>query len=104
MENTKWLIWSIEHGGWWCPDRCGYAEGLWSAGVYSYEDALSIVKGANYCLTLEKSNKKDKKLNVPYEAMILLTPEIATRINPENLKEKTSTQDQSANNANPPAN
>lgn len=62
MENTKdteWLIWSIEHEAWWNPNHKGYTTHRTNAGVYSYEEALDIVKGANI-----------GNHNIPNEAMI----------------------------------
>lgn len=41
------LIWSIEHGAWWRPDRCGYTVRLHEAGRYSVDDAADIVRRAN---------------------------------------------------------
>lgn len=43
----EYLIWSIEHGAWWRPDRCGYTLRLHEAGRYALEDARQIVKDAN---------------------------------------------------------
>lgn len=43
----KWLIWSIEHNGWWAPAERGYVHNKDDAGVYSYEQACEIVAGAN---------------------------------------------------------
>lgn len=80
MPKTKWIIWSIEHGCWWRANSQGYCAELKGAGVYSYERALEIVKGANYSLTLEKPKKHDIYLNTPHEAMILITPELASQI------------------------
>lgn len=55
----EWLIWSMEHDGWWKPNRNGYTEYLSEAGRYSFEDALDIVASANmHCI------------NQPKEAMI----------------------------------
>lgn len=62
--NTKWLIWSIEHGAWWRPGEEGYTLHRENAGEYSYERAVSIVQGANI-------GEKD----VPNEAMILVQGE-----------------------------
>ena len=77
MEKIKWLVWSIEHNAWWRPDHKGYTTFLPDAGVYSYKEALDIVKDANYGLTLPKQKKKwDRFLNVPMEAMVMITPEI----------------------------
>ena len=56
---SKWLIWSIEHNGWWKPSYHGYTKLRSEAGIYSYDEALSIVEGANI-------NNKD----IPNEAMI----------------------------------
>lgn len=47
MEKTLWLIWSIEHDGWWAPGELGYVKRREDAGLYSYERALEIVDGAN---------------------------------------------------------
>lgn len=76
MEKTKWIIWSIEHDGWWKTSNNGYTNEIKGAGIYSYEGALNIVDGANYHMTLPKRPKFDKDLNTPYEAMILVTPEL----------------------------
>lgn len=42
-----WLIWSIEHGGWWMPKESGYTPDVEEAGLYSYKRACQIVEGAN---------------------------------------------------------
>jgi hypothetical protein len=47
IENTKWIIWSIEHASWWGSGHTGYFEDRKMAGEYSYEEACKIVKGAN---------------------------------------------------------
>ena len=60
MKNTKWYIWSIEHGAWWKPNRCGYTAEKSLAGTYSLSDALEIVKSANIANN-----------DMPNEAMIL---------------------------------
>lgn len=59
QDEREWLIWSIEHNGWWKAGRSGYSELREEAGVYSTSDALEIVKGANIGLH-----------DVPNEAMI----------------------------------
>lgn len=81
MENTKWIIWSIEHGAWWRPESRGYCVELAGAGVYSYEEAVKIVTGANFIFTLLTPQTYDPKLNTPHEAMILVTPQLALQIN-----------------------
>ncbi len=60
-KKGLWLIWSIEHEGWWKAGWNGYTKFRTEAGVYSYEEAYKIVKGANI-------NDND----VPNEAMIKL--------------------------------
>jgi len=60
-ENTLWLIWSNEHRGWWKPRSSGYTNDRDDAGVYTYEEALEIVEGANKYLDRKKP---------PYEAMV----------------------------------
>jgi len=62
--NTKWIIWSIEHGAWWRPRERGYTLHREEAGEYTFEDAVHIVQGANI-------GEKD----VPNEAMILVQSE-----------------------------
>lgn len=57
-----WLIWSIEHDAWWRPSHRGYTPLRKEAGLYEYEEALQIVKGANITMA-----------NVPNEAMIKAT-------------------------------
>lgn len=55
----KWLIYSLEHNGWWLPAECGYTLDKSKAGVYTYERACEIVESANI-----------QNLDVPNEAMI----------------------------------
>lgn len=59
MKQKTFIIWSIEHGAWWAPNKRGYDKERRNAGTYSFEDALKIVKSANIGLH-----------NVPNEAMI----------------------------------
>jgi hypothetical protein len=47
MNNDIFLIWSIEHGAWWRPKQCGYTQSRLEAGIYSYKEAVKIVKEAN---------------------------------------------------------
>ncbi len=42
-----WLIWSIEHDGWWGPDARGYTINRSEAGRYGYSEASEIVRRAN---------------------------------------------------------
>jgi hypothetical protein len=44
---VNYLIWSIEHGAWWGPNRRGYTQDVRTAGRYSYEVAVDIVEDAN---------------------------------------------------------
>jgi len=59
--KREWLIWSIEHTGWWRPNQRGYTTSRESAGRYTEEEAKRIVKGANM------GNR-----DIPNEAMILV--------------------------------
>lgn len=47
MKNSNWLIWSIEHNGWWKPAQFGYTQKKDEAGRYSFEQARKIVASAN---------------------------------------------------------
>ncbi len=58
--EKRWLIWSIEHGAWWMPNRNGYTTKRNRAGKYTYYEALAIVESANIGLR-----------DTPNEAMIL---------------------------------
>ncbi len=42
-----WLIWSIEHEGWWGPNMSGYTQDRALAGRYTFEGAQAIVREAN---------------------------------------------------------
>jgi len=46
-NNTKWLVWSNQHGQWWASHGMGYRHFKKDAGRYSYSDACQIVKEAN---------------------------------------------------------
>jgi len=56
--ETKWLIWSFEHNGWWAPASKGYVEERHNAGRYTFQEAYDIVMNAN------------KHADEPYEAML----------------------------------
>lgn len=58
--DKKWLIWSIEHHGWWKPAERGYTHLREHAGKYSFEKAIQIVRGANIMLD-----------DTPNESMVL---------------------------------
>lgn len=45
--NQLWLIWSLEHRAWWRPNRNGYTRWRDTAGRYTYQQALEIVRDAN---------------------------------------------------------
>lgn len=49
--NGKMLIWSIEHNAWWRAGSNGYTGQLKDAGRYELQEALDIIKHANYGLT-----------------------------------------------------
>ena len=42
MADETYLIYSVEHGAWWGPDRCGYVRRIEDAGIYSRAEALDI--------------------------------------------------------------
>ena len=63
VVEEKWLIYSLEHNGWWLPAERGYTLEKAKAGVYSYERACQIVESANI-----------NNLDVPNEAMIKICP------------------------------
>lgn len=46
-EPRDYLIWSIEHGMWWRPNRAGYTIRVAEAGRYTLAEATEIVDDAN---------------------------------------------------------
>ena len=63
-DPRNWIIWSIEHTGWWGKNGNGYLAMRADAGRYTFDEACRIVKGANI-------GERDE----PNEAMIKLTDE-----------------------------
>lgn len=59
MNEKLYLIWSIEHNGWWKPAMNGYTQKRNEAGKYNFATASLIVKNANIGLH-----------DIPNEAMI----------------------------------
>lgn len=51
--SCQWLIWSHEHKAWWKPEAQGYTTWRQHAGRYPWDEALDIVRGANYGLSGE---------------------------------------------------
>lgn len=41
--SESYLIWSLKHGAWWGPARCGYVSDSVVAGRYTAEEAGEIV-------------------------------------------------------------
>lgn len=46
--SEEYFIWSIEHDGWWKPDKMGYTASWSNAGRYSKEEAFTISARANW--------------------------------------------------------
>jgi len=42
-----YLIWSVEHQGWWKPRRAGYTQEIKEAGHYAWAEAVAICHDAN---------------------------------------------------------
>jgi hypothetical protein len=42
----SYLVFSVEHGSWWGPERCGYVTSIGAAGRYSEAEALDICTNA----------------------------------------------------------
>lgn len=42
-----WLIWSVEHRGYWKPGSNGYTEDIQQAGIFDFSEALRICDNAN---------------------------------------------------------
>jgi hypothetical protein len=47
MDESLFVIWSIEHTAWWRPGECGYTTRLVEAGRYPRWRAAEIVSDAN---------------------------------------------------------
>lgn len=73
--EVLYLIWSNEHGGWWKPLSRGYTAEKKRAGLYTFDDALGICKGAN----IEEKDVPNETM-VPFEvcAECLGTGEVTT--------------------------
>lgn len=52
-DESVYLIWSIEHWGWWRPKRQGYTNNIGEAGWYLRDDTLDILNQANRRETME---------------------------------------------------
>lgn len=39
MEHKIWLVYSIEHNGWWKPGDCGYTQDINQAARYTEAEA-----------------------------------------------------------------
>lgn len=52
-NESVYLIWSIEHGGWWRTGECGYTSDIEQAGWYLVDDTLRILTQANIHKTNE---------------------------------------------------
>ena len=47
LNGQNWLIWSVEHQGFWKSGSLGYTKYADEAGAYSYSDAVGVCKTAN---------------------------------------------------------
>lgn len=47
-EDNIYFIWSIEHNGWWKPNKNGYTIEFNKAGQYTKEEAYKICANANW--------------------------------------------------------
>jgi hypothetical protein len=53
--SDDYLIWSIEHRGWWLKSRHGYNSATHKAGRFSFDEATEICNHANkYSETIEE--------------------------------------------------
>lgn len=57
FESDKWLIFSLEHNGWWMPASHGYTQKRSEAGHYTFEQAIEIVRGANEFISGNRPNE-----------------------------------------------
>ena len=62
QADSRWLIWSNEHRAWWKAGHHGYTTSKLEAGKYTQQEAVNIVRQANFYL---------KDDDIPNEAMIL---------------------------------
>lgn len=47
LGTPEWYVWSMEHNAWWKAAWGGYTQDKKEAGIYSYEEAMKIVREAN---------------------------------------------------------
>lgn len=63
QADSRWFIWSNEHRAWWKAGHHGYTEDKREAGHYRYQEAINIVRQANFY---------QEPTDIPNEAMILV--------------------------------
>jgi hypothetical protein len=68
--TAKYLIWSNEHNGWWCPNHCGYTSNIERAGRYDRKEAITICNSANYGWNTDRLTALPEEL--PIEESIAL--------------------------------
>jgi hypothetical protein len=61
-DKREWLVWSMEHGAWWGPNRGGYFTNVCSAGLYTKAEADACVGSRSVCreLAVHISEEADK--------------------------------------------
>ena len=64
-KRVRYHIWSNEHKGWWAPNSRGYVVNRTQAGIYTYEQTLAIVKGANYAHSKKPGYSLPDEIAVP---------------------------------------
>ncbi len=64
MLTNKFHIWSNEHNAWWKPNHAGYTNRVEDAGVYSYDESITICKGANYGWDMDNIRKLPNELPI----------------------------------------
>ncbi len=68
-------IWSLEHKAWWCPNSMGYTTDVAQAGLYSPEEAGSIVsKSSKDEVVIRQSSSVPKCVDELMSAAIRLDP------------------------------
>lgn len=64
MLTNTYHIWSNEHNSWWKPNHAGYTQRVEDAGVYDYDTAIAICRGANYEWDMNHTSKLPNELPI----------------------------------------
>jgi hypothetical protein len=69
-----YVIWSEQHGAWWCPNKRGYTRQLTAAGRYSKAAAEEIVTEANRYVYFPERTWNEIAIRDPIQLRAVIQP------------------------------